>query len=234
MRKLQQAVGSRFAHDTPLSMSMASLYGFLRSPRLYIGLQRILGADRSRQICLEQLLKLREGERVLDIGCGPGHVLDFMPRTEYVGFDTEPSYIAYAKRHYSCRGRFFCEQFAQTHVAKFPPFDAVMLFGVIHHLDDAMADNLLGLLAQCLAPTGRVVTLDPCFVPGQTRFTRWMAQLDRGRFVRNLEGYRGLVRKHFHELEASLIPNTGQLPSIEFIMRLGSRVNQSRDDEISA
>jgi SAM-dependent methyltransferase len=215
-------------------MTIDTLHGFLRSPLLYIGLQRILGADRVRQICLDRFVKLREGERVLDIGCGPGYVLEYMPRVEYVGFDTEPRYIAYARRHYSDRGQFFCEQFAQAHVTKFPPFDAITLFGIIHHLDDVGAENLFGLLAKCLAPAGRVVTIDPCFVPAQTRVTRWTAQWDRGRFVRDEDGYRCLFAKHFREVETSVFPNTGRIPSVELIMRLGPRVNKSRDVEISS
>ena len=157
-------------------MTLASLHGFLRSPQMYIGLQRILGADRLRRICLDEFMKLREGERVLDIGCGPGYILDYMPRVEYVGFDTEPRYIEYARARYSDRGRFFCEHFTQAHVTEFPPFDAIMLFGIVHHLEDAVAAELLGLLAQCLAVDGRIVTVDPCFTPNQSRIARFMAE----------------------------------------------------------
>jgi SAM-dependent methyltransferase len=213
-------------------MTVHPLHAFLRSPLLYIGLQRVLGADRIRRLCLDRFVKLRDGEWVLDIGCGPGHVLDHMPRVNYVGFDTEPGYIAYAKRHYSARGRFFCESFGQAHVAKFRPFDAILAFGVIHHVDDAEAHGLLGLLPQCLSPAGRVVTIDPCFVPGQTWATRLMALSDRGRFVRDEESYRRLVGKHFRVVEAALIPNTGRLPSIELVMCLAPRVSQRRHAEI--
>ena len=62
-------------------MILAHLHDLLRSPPVYIRWQRILGADRLRQICLDQFLQLREGERVLDIGCGPGYILDYMPRS---------------------------------------------------------------------------------------------------------------------------------------------------------
>lgn len=232
MRKSRQAAGSALTPDARASTADGPLHRVLRSPMLYIALQRMLGAERVRRIALDRFVKLQEGERVLDIGCGPGHVLDHVPRVDYVGFDTEPRYIAYAKRHYSDRGRFFCEPFGRAHVTRFPPFDAILLFGIIHHVDDAAADNLLGLLARCLSPTGRVVTIDPCFVPGQTWVTRLMARWDRGRFVRDEKSYRRLVAGHFREVEASLIPNTGRIPSIEFVMRLGPRVGQSRDAEI--
>ena len=203
-----------------LAMTLAPLHSVLRSPILYIGLQRMLAADRLRRICLDEFLRLREGERVLDIGCGPGYILDDMPRVDYVGFDTEPRYIEFAKERYSDRGRFFCEQFALEHVTRFAPFNAVMLFGVIHHLDDAAAENLLSLLTKCLAPDGRVATIDPCFVPGQSRVARWVAEFDRGRFVREEQGYRGLASEEFAEVEAKIFSNVCRIPSTELIMRL--------------
>jgi SAM-dependent methyltransferase len=201
-------------------MTLAPLHRLLRSPALYIRWQRILGAYRLRQICLDDFLKLREGERVLDIGCGPGYILDYMPRVDYVGFDTEPRYIEYAKEHYPDRGRFFCEHFAQAHVSKFKPFDAIMLFGIIHHVDDVVAEDLFGLVAKCLTPNGRVVTLDPCFTPAQSRIARWVAQADRGRFVRSEEAYRRLGGDQFADVEARLVSNVCRIPSTELILRL--------------
>ena len=114
------------------------------------------------------------------LAAGLGYILDYMPSVDYVGFDTEPRYIEYAKQHYSDRGRFFCEHFTLAHVAKFKPFDAIMLMGIIHHVDDAVAEDLFGLLAKCVAPHGRVVTLDPCFTPTQSRFARWVARALHG------------------------------------------------------
>jgi SAM-dependent methyltransferase len=202
-------------------MTLAPLHRFLRSPAVYIYGQRFLGADRLRKICLDDFLKLREGERVLDIGCGPGYILDYMPPVDYVGFDTEPGYVEYAKEHYADRGRFFCEHFAQSHVTQFKPFDAIMLLGVIHHVDDAVAENLLGLLAKCLAPNGRVVTLDPCFVPTQSRISRWVAESDRGEFVRDEPSYRRLAERQFSDLGTRVVSNVCRIPSTELIMRLG-------------
>jgi SAM-dependent methyltransferase len=191
----------------------------LHSPSLYIAVQRAFGADRLRRICLDDFLLLREGERVLDIGCGPGYILDYMPRVDYVGFDTEARYIDYAQVNYSDRGRFLCKQFTAKDVSAFGPFDAIMLFGIIHHLDDVAAENLLGLLATCLAPSGRMVTLDPCFVPDQSAISRFVAQSDRGQFVRNEPAYRRLVSQSFAEVEGTIVRNVCRIPSIELIMR---------------
>ena len=205
-----------------VKMSLSLFHSLLRFPYLYIMVQRSLGADRMRRTCLDVFLKLRDGERVLDVGCGPGCILNYMPRVDYVGFDTEPRYIEYAMDHYSDRGRFFCERFTQEHLTKFASFDAVMLFGVIHHLDDGEAGNLLGLLAECLNADGRIVTLDPCLTSGQSRISRWVAASDRGRFVREERAYRQLVSERFADVESRIVANTCRIPSTELIMRLGA------------
>jgi len=201
-------------------MSLPPRHNFLRSPTLYIGLQWMLGADKLRRMCLD-VLKLREGERVLDIGCGPGHILDHMPRVDYVGFDTEPRYVEYANKHYAGRGRFYCSHFSQTHVASFEPFDAIMLFGVIHHLENGVAEHLIGLLSGCLARSGRVVTLDPCFTAEQSPIARWIAESDRGRFVRDEPTYRRIASQHFSRVETQIHNNACRIPSTEIVMCLG-------------
>ena len=157
---------------------------------------------------------------MLDIGCGPGYVLNFMPQIDYTGFDTEPRYIKYASEHYPGRGKFYCERFARHHVTKFEPFDAVILFGIIHHLDDSEASGLLKLLAQCLTPQGRIVTLDPCLTTGRSLVARWVAASDRGRFVREEQAYRQLASERFADIESTIVSNTCRIPSTELIMRI--------------
>jgi SAM-dependent methyltransferase len=206
--------------NAPSLVSRSHLHKFLSLPRLYIRWQHVCGADRLRLICLNQFLKLREGERVLDIGCGPGYVLDYMPKVHYVGFDIEPRYIRYAKEHYGDRGQFFCERFTGAYVTRFAPFNAIMLLGVIHHLADPEVENLLGLVTKCLDPNGRVVTLDPCFTPGQSRVSRWIAQADRGGFVRDEQAYRRFAGREFASVEATLVRNVCRIPSTELIMCL--------------
>ena len=44
---------------------------------------------------------------VIDIGCGPGHILQYLPEgTDYNGFDIDETYIAYAKRSFGISARF--------------------------------------------------------------------------------------------------------------------------------
>ena len=195
----------------------AWLSAVLSSPVVYIFLQRLAGADRLRRLCLERYVHLMPGEKVLDIGCGPGYILDFMPAVFFVGFDTERRYIDYARRRYGNRGQFHCTKFTEEHVRRHGPFDAVMLMGVLHHLNDTESRNLLGLLSKCLSEKGRIVALDPCFADNQLRIARWVAEHDRGEFVRTSEGYADLFAGLLTCRESVVVSNICRIPSTEII-----------------
>jgi len=53
---------------------------------------------------------LRPGELVLDIGCGPGALLRYLPAgASYIGFDRNHAYIVQARREHGGRGTFICD-----------------------------------------------------------------------------------------------------------------------------
>ena len=200
------------------------IYGLMSDPRIYLWIQHSLGADRLRKLCLDKFVQPKPGERILDLGCGPGYVLEYLPAVDYVGFDTEAKYIEFARKRYADRGAFHCEVFSERQAASLKPFDAILLFGLLHHLDDNEAGGLLGLIGGCLKPSGRVVTLDPCFTPDQSRISRFIGESDRGRFVRTAAAYDDLARPHFSDLSAEVVHNACRIPSTERIMRLGDPV----------
>lgn len=195
----------------------------LGDPRMYLALQRLLGSDRLRKLCIEKL-DAAKGERVLDLGCGPAYVIDYMPAVDYVGFDTSARYIEYAKRHYAGKGTFYCEMFSRQHVERLGFFDAVLALGLMHHINPDQGLEFLRLVARVLRPGGRVILLDPCLVPEQSWVARFLAQNDRGRFVTDEAGYRRIAQQCFRDVSSTIVQNSGRLPSTEIIMMLRSPI----------
>jgi SAM-dependent methyltransferase len=190
----------------------------LNHPRAYLMVQCLFGANRLRERCV-QLLAPKPGEALLDVGCGPGNLLAYLPATTYFGFDTHKPSIEYARRR-SPLSKFYAEPFTQKHVNEIGPVDAVMLMGILHHLSDAEAAATLETVRRVLKPDGRVVTLDPCFTNGQNRIQRFVASNDRGKFVRTEDRYLNLVTSQFDKIDREVVYNVGRLPSTEIIMRL--------------
>lgn len=200
---------------------LATLRAALANVHLYIALQKGVGAHRVRYRCLEEA-KLTPGERVLDIGCGPAYYLDRLPPVEYYGFDTSPAYIAYARKRFGDRGVFRCEVLTEEHLSSLPRFDAVLLFGLLHHLSDEESATLLNLAGRALAPGGRVISVDPCLHPGQGRISRWMSENDRGRYVRTPEAFEQLARATFADVQGEILDTVSRVPSSHFMMRMTS------------
>jgi len=191
---------------------MPRMSGLLSHPLAYLWLQRIIGGMRARRMCIEQHVKPRQGDRVLDIGCGPGYLLDYLPEVEYVGFDTEPGYISYANRRYAGRGDFFTEQFAEDKLSAFEPFDFVTMMGILHHLNDEQAADLLRLAGKALRPGGKVISLDGCYRDGQSPIARHMLARDRGEFVRSEDGYLGLTVEVFDQVNVHVREDMFYIP----------------------
>jgi SAM-dependent methyltransferase len=187
---------------------------------LYVGLQRLVGADRLRYRCLDELA-LQPDCTVLDVGCGPAYYLDRLPRPHtYVGFDTEPRYIDWARKHWQDGATFHLGTFDDEWASRLPPVDAVLLLGVLHHLSDSESSSLLALTARALAPGGRVVAVDTCFDPSQGRIARWMADHDRGEHVREPAAFTTLADEWFERVEGELWTDVTRVPGTYWMMRL--------------
>lgn len=186
---------------------------------LYVGLQKLIGADKLRYRCIDTLA-LSDGDVVIDVGCGPAYYFDRLPRVKYYGFDTSEVYIQHATARYGAYGTFRSKVFDEADLASMPRANAILLFGLLHHLSDADSVKLLRLLARALAPGGQVVALDTVFDPSQGRVSRWMSEHDRGQFVRSGSEFTHLATMAFRDIEAEILSGLTRVPASYWLMRM--------------
>lgn len=175
----------------------------LEWPAAYRIAQNVLGAGRTRDCIVKEILSIKPGERVLDIGCGPADILDYLPLVDYVGIDYSESYIEAAKRRFGTKGVFIATDVKNLLEIKRDGFDLVFAIGLLHHLDDTSALTLLRDVRGCLKPGGRFVALDPLIETPQNPIARFLARMDRGAFVRTLDGYQALASPSFSNVRAT-------------------------------
>jgi SAM-dependent methyltransferase len=187
--------------------------GALARPGLYSGLQRLLGAEEVRKTLLSTYLKPVEGERLLDLGCGPGDLLAHLPATiEYVGVDLSPAYIEAARTRFGERGRFVAQDARTISGDDLGRFDVVVSIGLLHHLDDPDVIRMLGAAHEVLRLGGRFLSLDPAWADGQPRSARWLMKRDRGGNIRSPDGYRRLVGRCFDPVTVSVHHDLARVP----------------------
>lgn len=112
------------------------------------------------------LAGLRDGHRVLDVGCGTGNLLRSTgtryPNVDLVGLDPDPKALARAGRKARRAGlavRLDCG-FAQELPYPDDSFDRVFSSLMLHHLDSASKDALLAEVHRVLRPDGLLVLAD--------------------------------------------------------------------------
>lgn len=175
-----------------------SLLGFPRVFRLF---RSLIGGPNVGTVCAERHIRARPGNRILDIGCGTANILEYLPSVEYIGFDMNPKYIAYASARHKSRGQFICKTLTRETVVDYSGFDIVLALAVLHHLSDEEALQLFRIAQAALKPGGRLITLDGCYTENQSALEKFILSQDRGRYVRPRDRYIELARQVFPQVE---------------------------------
>lgn len=105
------------------------------------------------------------GRRVLDYGCGPGHLLGHLIArgARVLGLEFSPASVAAVARRFEGDPCFRGVVLATSLPSALPPGeeDVVMLVEVVEHLDDASLHATLDEIRRLLAPGGRVMITTP-------------------------------------------------------------------------
>lgn len=167
---------------------IAMVREILAVPVLFDTYQFLVGANKAKRLFVDEWLRPKPGQRLLDIGCGTGAVIPFLPDDiDLVGVDISAVYIRSAKARHGHRAALFVGDAADPSLELGGDFDVAYAFGVLHHLPDALACSLIAGAIRRLRPGGRLVTIDPTLFPGQGRISHVLVSKDRGRYVRTPE-----------------------------------------------
>jgi SAM-dependent methyltransferase len=184
----------------------------LKYSNLYNFSMNIMGSKKSRKIFINDYVLLSEHSRVLDLGCGPADILNFLtPFIDYTGIDASSNYISAAKNKFPDQ-KFICTIF-DSNTKLDGKFDVVLAVGLIHHLNDETSRNLIVNASKVLNDGGQFITLDNVLYNGQSWLNRWIIKQDRGDYIRNLREYTSLFpQDKFSQIQFDLREDLLRIP----------------------
>jgi ubiquinone/menaquinone biosynthesis C-methylase UbiE len=163
-------------------------------PVLFIFFRSVLENDfKAVRTVMRRELRVGQGFRSLDLGCGPGAFSDLFEGDDYVGADSNPRYIHYAQRHR--KGTFIVSDARKVDLPD-ARFDQVLIFGLLHHLSDADVRAVLREVRRVLVPGGRLLVIED--IPAVSKVNligHLIHHVENGAYIRPVEEYRRLYRE---------------------------------------
>jgi len=177
------------------------------NPILFIFFRSLLENDfKSIRSVIRSELKLGEGLRTLDLGCGPGAFADLFHGDDYVGADINARYIDHARRHR--RGSFVVGDARKLDLPD-DRFDQVLIFGLLHHLPDDAVRGALSETRRLLAPGGRALIIED--IPAVSHLNligHLLHSIENGEHIRRPEEYRRLY-EDYGRIESEQVLKSG-------------------------
>jgi|ERR1700733_1301446 SAM-dependent methyltransferase len=189
----------------------------LALPQAYQLFWNVIGGPARSRTLVKEFIRPKAGDRILEIGCGPGTIVPYLPKSEYVGFDASAEYIDQARRRFP-QARFVCERVSEYTLPERSYFDLVLALGILHHLDDAESQQLFQIAHEALKPGGKLVTLDGVWTNSQSSAAKALLARDRGEFVRTEEGYVIIASKVFDNVKATVREKMLRIPYTHIIL----------------
>lgn len=169
---------------------------------------------------VEEFLQVPDGASVLDLGCGYGDMAHFYAnRCRYVGIDSNVAYIREAQRRNSQNdAEFLVGDVSDSKIREKGPFHLVLMTGVLHHLTNDQVVELINGSRHLVTEVGRFVAIEPVFSPDQRLSARLIIAADRGRHVRDMDGYINLLKSGFSNVSAQVVHGRLRIPYSHVIL----------------
>jgi ubiquinone/menaquinone biosynthesis C-methylase UbiE len=200
----------------------SGLKRLLTNPRFYELFQKFLGGDNAKKWLVKNVWAPRSGDVIVDIGCGSGNILEYLPPDiQYLGIDTSEEYIRSARRRFAAGGTFFlgtAQDFVNQNNSYFGSADLVLCNGLLHHLSDCEALEVLELSKRIMKSDGRLVCLEATFLARQTRLSKWILNRDRGKHIRSEQEWKNLIGQAFESYSTHILTGLIRIPYTHIVI----------------
>jgi SAM-dependent methyltransferase len=195
----------------------SGLRSILQSTLAFRLFGHVLGSETNKRWFVDHVLRLREGQKLIDVGCGPADILDRLPGVEYLGLDISDAYIESARTRFaSRRGATFVSGCVEDW--RLNPLtsdaDVGLANGVLHHVDDDEARKIFEFAYRALKDDGRFVFYEPCYLVWQSGISTYFMSKDRGQNIRTEQEWKDLASSTFPIVSTNVVTGVNRLAYI--------------------
>lgn len=174
--------------------------------------QSLIGSDIYLNDYVTNYLKPRNGDSVLEFGCGTGNIYALFKEKDvkYTGIDYNSDYISYSKKKYP-RQTFICSDV--TAPVDFDcEFDIVICEAMMSALPDDKVLKMFETIKACSNEKTRIILSDMNYRKSASKLERFLMEHERNEYVRTREDYIGLISKCFKIEKISVIEKPYRIP----------------------
>lgn len=176
-----------------------------RIPILFNIVRNIINFGRFTSYIAESL-DIKEGEYILDVGCGTGDYSDVIGQgCKYLGIDINPYFINYAKEKYFRHKEY--KEFVLGDILelnlKYPKkyFDKTIYISMMHHFNDIDNRKILRAISDLTKEI--IIIVDPILLEGHP-IQKLFLLLDRGKNIRTREEQKNLIEDVLDILDSKI------------------------------
>jgi 2-polyprenyl-3-methyl-5-hydroxy-6-metoxy-1,4-benzoquinol methylase len=190
----------------------------LENPNIFAFFNLLIGVKSRTKVIINEYVSPNGGDVIVDIACGRGEFSKELASTRYIGVDNNPSYIRYAKKHYSDCGSFHCCDVSDLSTSlNGKLIDTALLIGVLHHLTNSQARDMINDIGRHLSDGGKIVSVDPVFTPDQGLVSRLLAASDRGKYVRSIDEHHSLFDESVEICQSEIREDWLRIPYTHYV-----------------
>jgi SAM-dependent methyltransferase len=191
-------------------------------PLLFKLFLRVFGAQSLLGDIIGREAVSRRPGRVIDVGCGFGAFAPLFDGCQYLGVDLSHAYVQAADRS---NGQAYAVMDAAFVGLQSTSFDLAMAVGLIHHLDDSTAVQVLREIRRVLRADGQVLLIDGIWPTSSANVVgHFLRMLDRGAFVRTFDELKALYAPVM-PVEKGYVARQGVAEFGVFVLRAASESN---------
>ena len=199
------------------------IYKLLRLSFVYKTYQSLVTKSDTYRIVYKEIFNFKKNSVGLDCGCGPAQYRDLIQTKNYTGVDFNKNHIEKARKRFP-NDKFVHEDVLNMSFSNDGPYSEIILFGLLHHLNDSNVKDLVESLGLNLAEGGKIMSIDPVYMNDNLdlykRIANFIASKDQGNYVRTEKGYKILFESMNFKIQTKVYKNLLRIPFFHNVMYL--------------